>query len=769
MGIDRRGFLKFAVGAVVGLHLTPIPWKLMDDVAIWTQTWPWVPDPKDGAISYRNISGGLSDCGCGLQVRLVDNKRAVLIAGNADHPLSQGGVCPTCASSLQYFYAKDLRITSPMKRSGGSWIEIGWDEAMRSLSEKLVAEREAGSPQNVAMITSGADTATTAIMKRFMQAYGSPNVMTMPTMRDTSALVAKTMFGVDGELGYDLHNSDFVLSFGCDLVQGWGQGLYALTAYEKLAGNPKAKLVQVDTNLTPTASKAHQWIPVGPGMQGALAMALANVIIQENLYKPEAAQNTFGFDDGTNQNGQTFEGFKNVVIKQYDYRKMASQIGLLEQDVQKLAREFAQAGAPVAVAGAGKGNMPGDTGEFMAIMSLNALVGAVNAKGGVGAVPKPSLGAWSDVSQDDVTKKGLENAPVGDGTVMGFFEALNKSDTSLVNLLLVDGSNPGYATPNAPEVREAMKKIPYKVCVASFFNETVMASDLALPAATFLEQWNDLAGAAGAPFPIYQVTAPVFHPIYGSKATGEIFMGIAKDMGGSLAESFPWQDMEEVVKSRADGIYQAGGGMVAAPGTLGKAQAQSFKSADDLWGNLAATGCWYDPSQAVGTASGDFKTPTGKLELYARAADGAMVGYTPSELPGDAGKYPLVMMPYEQMWIDGSGLASAPYLTKIFPDYLIKKMDMFVNINPQDAKEKKINESDWLKIESAKGSLKVRAHIDKGVRPGVVTLAEGFGHTAFDEFMRGKGVNVRDIVTAQKDKLSGLPLWWSTRVNLIKI
>ncbi len=108
MGIDRRGFLKFAVGAVVGLHLTPIPWKLMDDIAIWTQNWPWVPDPNGGAISYRNVSGGLSDCGCGLRVRLVDNKRAVLMAGNPDHPLSQGGVCPTCASSLQYFYTKDL-------------------------------------------------------------------------------------------------------------------------------------------------------------------------------------------------------------------------------------------------------------------------------------------------------------------------------------------------------------------------------------------------------------------------------------------------------------------------------------------------------------------------------------------------------------------------------------------------------------------------------------------------------------------------------------
>ncbi len=452
-----------------------------------------------------------------------------------------------------------------------------------------------------------------------------------------------------------------------------------------------------------------------------------------------------------------------------DYRKVASDIGLLEQDIVNLAKEFAQAKNPVAVAGAGKGNMPGDTGEFMAIMGLNALVGAINNKGGVSAIPKPSLGSWPEVPTDDVAAKGVESAPVGDGTVMGFFEAIGKSETSPISVLLVDESNPAYATPNAPEIREAMKKIPYKVCVAPFFNETVMDSDLALPAATFLEQWNDLAGANGAPFPIYQVTVPVFYPIYESKPAGEIFMGMAKAMGGSVAESFPWENMEEVVRSRALGIYKAGGGMLAAPGSFGKNPSQSFKSDSDFWGNLAATGCWYDPSQAVGAASGSFGTASGKMELYVQTANGPMVGYQPAEIPGDASKYPLIMMPYERMWIDGSGLATAPYMTKIFPDYLIKNMDMFVNINPQDAQDKKINEADWLKIESAKGSLKVRAHIDKGVRPGVVTLAEGFGHTAFDLHMRGKGVNVRDIVTAQKDKISGLPLWWSTRVNLIKI
>ena len=193
--MDRRGFIKFAVGAVAGLHVTPIPWKLTDDIAIWTQNWPWVPDPKNGKIAYRNVSGGFNGCGCGLRVRLVDGKRAVSVSGNPDHPLNQGGICPSCASSLQYFYNKRVRLTSPMKQKGGVWISISWDEALSTIQEKLVSLRTAGTPNKVAMVRSESDSATSEVMKRFMEAYGSPNVMSMPSMKDTNALVAKLMFG----------------------------------------------------------------------------------------------------------------------------------------------------------------------------------------------------------------------------------------------------------------------------------------------------------------------------------------------------------------------------------------------------------------------------------------------------------------------------------------------------------------------------------------------------------------------------------------------
>ncbi len=761
MGIHRRGFIKFAVGAVVGLQVTPIPWKLTGDIAIWTQNWPWVPDPKNGEISYRYISGGLNNCGCGLRVRLVDKKRAVSISGNPDHPLSQGAVCPMCAASLQYFYNQQLRLTTPMKNVGGDWLKVTWDEAMKTMAAKLTDIRKAGAPQKIAMINDGANSATTSILNRFMQAYGSPNVYSMPSMRDTNRVVAKAMFGVDGDLGYDLHNSDYILSFGSGIVEGWGQNVFTMNAYQHIATNPKAKLVQVETNLSATGSKASRWVAVNPGTEGALALGIAHIILKENLFKPENVSSLYGFGSGPSS-------FRDMVLANYVPTKVTAITGVPEAVITEIAREFAKAQNPVAVAGRGKGTMPGDVQEFMAIMSLNAVVGSVGRKGGVGpvAVPVSPLG---DVAPDTTASAGLNGKPFGGGTLTGFVQEVAAQEKVPFDMLIVDGSNPAYEMPGALDFKEVRKKIPFIVCVAPFYNETVAMADLVLPSATFLEKWDDLAGASTVPFPVYQVTIPTFHPIYDSKATGEIFLAQAKSLGGSVADAMPWKSMEQVVMARGKGVFQSGTGMVAEPGSMGKS-GKGFGSENDFWKGVASSGCWYDPAAAVGTAPLTAQTPSGSVELASQSVQGvAAAAYKPAAAPGDANAYPLLLMPYETMWISGDGLASAPYLTKLFPDTLLRGKDLFAGVNPQTASKLNVSEGDWIQVASSKGALKVRAHLANGVRPDVIAMAEGFGHTAFDAHMKDKGVNVREIVTVQTDKSSGLPQWWGTRVKVTKV
>ncbi|MBW1775467.1 MAG: hypothetical protein JRJ82_21695 [Deltaproteobacteria bacterium] len=82
IAFNRRNFIKLVIGGAVGVHISPLPWKLMDDIAIWTQNWPWVTVPAEGEFVHENSVCRLCPGGCGIQVRKVD-ERPVKIEGRA--------------------------------------------------------------------------------------------------------------------------------------------------------------------------------------------------------------------------------------------------------------------------------------------------------------------------------------------------------------------------------------------------------------------------------------------------------------------------------------------------------------------------------------------------------------------------------------------------------------------------------------------------------------------------------------------------------------
>ena len=126
MEIDRRSFLSFVIGGAAGTALSPLPFKMMDDSAIWTQNWPWTPVPADGTASYTKSTCMLCPGGCGISVRKID-ERAVKIEGLPEHPLNDGGICLLGISGLQMLYGP-TRIKRPLKRIGkrgaGQWLSL---------------------------------------------------------------------------------------------------------------------------------------------------------------------------------------------------------------------------------------------------------------------------------------------------------------------------------------------------------------------------------------------------------------------------------------------------------------------------------------------------------------------------------------------------------------------------------------------------------------------------------------------------------------------
>jgi anaerobic selenocysteine-containing dehydrogenase len=147
IAFNRRNFIKLVVGGAVGINLSPLPWKLTDDLAIWTQNWPWLPVPSDGAFTHEKSVCTLCPGGCGIQVRKAEN-RAVKIEGRTDYPVNPGGICPLGAGGLQLLYNENIRFTGPMKRVGargsGTYMPISWDEALKEITDRIAGLRRKG-------------------------------------------------------------------------------------------------------------------------------------------------------------------------------------------------------------------------------------------------------------------------------------------------------------------------------------------------------------------------------------------------------------------------------------------------------------------------------------------------------------------------------------------------------------------------------------------------------------------------------------------------
>jgi len=272
IAFNRRNFIKLVLGGAVGTALSPIPWKMADDSTIWTQNWPWVPVPQVGAVSQANTVCQLCPGGCGIEALKID-QRPVKIEGRPDYPTNPGGICPLGAGGLQLLYNENVRYTEPMKRMGprgsGEFVAISWDQALQELADRLVDLRRQRRPDAVVAVDGNPVRSSMALLiKRFMEALGSPNYTRIPDVEDTYALVNLLMEGYRGPMSYDLENADFVLSFGCGLLEGWGAPGRVLNAWGLWRSDPrkgKTTVVQIEARASNTASKADQWLAVRPG------------------------------------------------------------------------------------------------------------------------------------------------------------------------------------------------------------------------------------------------------------------------------------------------------------------------------------------------------------------------------------------------------------------------------------------------------------------------------------------------------------------------
>ncbi len=797
MKLNRRAFLQFAAGAIGGTLFTPLPWKLADDTAIWSQNWSWRPKSQPGESTWRYSTCRLCPGGCGIKIRLIDNRRAVSVAGNPNSPSTRGNICPLGISSLQLQYSP-ARVPSPLEQTSKrgditGFKPISWDEAIGKIV-KILEELNSESETNaVAWITGDTSGSMVEFIDYFLRNYGSPNHFKMPTAVDNQKLVNFAMQGTEQPVSFDLQKASLIFSFGANLLEGWGSPVRNMQTVSSLERDGKHEWVHFDWRQSLTSAKATEWIPIKPGTHAAVALGMCHVIVKEGLYDRDFIHSKcFGFEDWEDESGTRHRGFKTTVLREYSPSRVSNLTGVPAEKIAHLARKFAGKRPSVAIWGTATTNTPGSFYDEMACVSLNALLGNINKPSGLFVLPEIPLKSFEDAFSMGTHRKELEELrigkdvaeqfPFGKPSIYSALEEISGSKHDLVKLLFLYEANPAYCLAEPRTYLEAIDRIKTVVSFSSFLDETALQADLILPNHTFLERWDDFTTPRALPYAMYGISKPVLKPHKKTRHTGDLIIEMAKSLGGETARNFPWKNYESVLRWRLKGIVEKAEGRILDGKDISKPIEAfvnfepNFKTTNDLWNRLTEGSFWVRPPDFSTWPS--FSTSSGKFEFYARQFQKGkfrkwddrlfVANYFPLEPSGKKDEFPFLLIPYEMLQLSTSQVANPPFMTKLLPDTLLKENDIFVQLNSATARKAGVKEGMKVTLKTPVGEAQVRVHVSEQIAPGVIAMAAGLGHRAFDEYIKNKGVNVYELTEVQIDPMTATGTWWATRAKLIK-
>lgn len=820
MSLSRRRFLHLLGGSAAGITAAglargPRPAPAAEE--------PWVrPRDRWTPKEERWVTSVCQQCpgGCGIRVRLVDGY-AVKLEGNPLHPLNRGRLCPKGHAGLQVLYDPD-RIAGPLKRAGkrgeGRWEPIGWAEAVETVASRLKALRAEGRPERLLALSGQVRGSTPELLERLCRAVGSPNFVTNESNGSgASALVNALTTGVEEPLAYDLEQANCIISFGVAFLEAWWSPVRQARVYGTLhqGRRRRGRLIQVEPRLSVTAAKSDQWVPIRPGTDAALALGLAHILIKEGLYdKDFVARRTHGFEPWEDEEGRRHMGFKEMVLAEYNPTDVSRATGVPVPAIVRLARVLAEQRPTVAIAERGAVNHTGGLYARLAIHSLNALLGSIDTPGGVVRSPGLPLAPWPEMPADEVARGGLDkpridragtaSAPLARHAVHNLPESLLSGRPYPVDTALVYYTNPCFSSPDPQDFRRALERVGFIVSFSPFMDETTAVADLVLPDHTYLERWQDDPVEGVGAYSIFGLRQPAMEPQKDTRNTGDVLIGLAKAVGGTVAEAFPWPNYLSLIKARARGLFEARRGSVMEESVKDSLSSvllrqgfwmPSHSSFDAFWDALVRAGGWWDSAYFYRDYPRVLRTASGRYELFSRELERRLVAasggagaeellqrfgvqargdrpYLPHyEEPAWAGseeEYPLSLITYKLMTHAGGRGANQPWLQESLGVHVKEAWEGWVEINPETAHPLGIHDGDMVWLVSPVGRVKLKARLYPGVTPEAVAVPFELGHTHYGRWAAGRGENVNRLVGELPPSLAGTMPVGAVRVKVTK-
>ena len=475
---------------------------------------------------------------CAMLVSVRDG-RAVEVRGDPEHPFTRGGLCVKVNNYVDKAYSPD-RVLYPMRRTGpkgsGQFTRVSWDEALDEIAGRFrsaIAEHGTETVMPVSYLGTEGILNGLNVGDPFFNKLGA--TITERTYCDSGACTAYTMTigataGVDPE---SLAHSRYIVIWACNMIST-NLHLWPFVAEAQRRG---AKVVVIDPVRHRTAAHADWYIPIRPGTDGALALALMNVIIGEGLADEAYVRDyTVGYDELAER------------VARYTPEWASEQTGIPADDIRTLAREYATSQPSMIRIGVAIERHAGGGQTVRSIACLPALTGAWRRVGG-GLLQLPLWAFpvnWPALLHPELATPGTR---VVNQFLLGRALTGELGLDPPVTALMVYNSNPVVVCPEQDKVIAGLSREDlFTVVSEHFLTDTARYADLVLPATTQLEQ-HDIMFSWGHLY--VTLNTPAIEPVGEAISNTELFRRLAARMGFTeecftrtdeqmMAEAFDW-------------------------------------------------------------------------------------------------------------------------------------------------------------------------------------------------------------------------------------
>ncbi len=664
--------------------------------------------------------------GCGI-VANVKNGRITGVEGDPDHPVSRGDLCVKGRFAFDFVHHPD-RLKTPMirKRKGGKLQKASWDEALDFVARRLNEIKKESGPDSIAGVSSSRCTnEENYVMSRFMRStIGTNNI-------DNCARVchAPSVTGLAAAFGSGAATNSLEEIEGAEVIFLIGsnpQDAHPVISLKiKKAVNNGARLIIADPRKIWLTRYASIHLPLKPGSNMALINSMLNVIIEEGLIDEK-----FISSRTTN-----FEAV-NEMAAAYPPEKVSRTTGVSAEDIRMAARLYASSKKSMILYGLGITEHTSGTSNVKALANLvmatgnvgrpssgiNPLRGQNNVQGAcdMGALPNVFPG-YQSVADKSVLAKFAKRYGTSLSGFVGlktteYYDVIEDGDLRALVIMAMD---PASTDPNLNRVHAALSKLDLLVVMEIFETWTARMADVVLPAASFAEKDGTFTNAERR----VQLFRKIIEPLKGVRPDWRIVLDIAERMGAPMPFSSPeeiWDEIAEMTPQFHGMDYER----------LEREKGLCWPCPDK---NHPGSPVMYEVN---------FPNGLGKFNV---------IHDVPSKESPDE-KYPFTLVTGRRLahYNDGTMTRRSKGLMTICPHETI-------DINPDDAKMKRIKDGDLVRVVSRRGETLVKAKITNSSLPGRLFMSFHFEEP------------LTNVLTSEgKDELSGTPEYKVTAVRVEK-